>query len=99
MFRKTGKGLKMTLKRYNERKDNPEYKNDKMYYIFGGVDEKVEELRKKINAIIYIEKRKRNIKKYELLNALVLIGLEHLNEVLDELGLMDISEKELKDEL
>lgn len=73
-------------------------KNDKMLYIYGEVNELVENLKDKINQITYIQKRMRNVKKYELINALITIGLQHINESLDELGLIDISEEDLKDE-
>lgn len=59
---------------------------DKTYYIFGDVDKQAEEFRKQLNSVIYLQKRKRNIKKYELLNVLVLIGLKHKKECLHELG-------------
>ncbi len=68
---------------------------DKTYYIFGDVDKEVEQFRTKINNILYKKDRLRNIKKYELLNALVSIGLNHKNEVLNRLSILDLSEDDL----
>ncbi len=68
---------------------------DKTYYIFGEIDIEVEKLREKINNVLYIKDRKRNIKKYELLNALTVIALKHVNEVLNELGLLNLNEDDL----
>jgi hypothetical protein len=68
---------------------------DKTYYIFAEVDLNAEKLRSKINNLTYIKDRKRNVKKYELLNALVTVGLNHVDETLNELGLK-LTEKDLK---
>lgn len=70
---------------------------DKTYYIFGSVNKLVDQFRKQINKILYIEKKIRNVKKYELLNTLVLTGLDHKDEVLDKLGLVDICEEDLNE--
>ena len=69
---------------------------DKTYYVTGETDKMVEEFRTRLNNVLYIKKRERNIKKYELLNTLTKIGLNHISEVLMELGLIHISEDDLK---
>ena len=67
---------------------------DKTYYIFGEVDNDVEKFRSVLNNFLYLKKRIRNIKKYELLNALVLTGLKHKEEALGILGIYDFDTKE-----
>ncbi len=52
-----------------------------------------EEIRKKINKVTYLKNKIRNIKKYEILNALIQIGLRHKNEIFQELGLKDEDHK------
>jgi hypothetical protein len=69
---------------------------DKTYYITGEIDKQVEEFRSRLNNVLYIKNKTRNVKKYELLNVLTKVGLDHISEVLVELGLIHISEEELK---
>jgi hypothetical protein len=49
----------------------------------------LEEIRNKINDVTYLRNKNRNVKKYEILNALIQIGLRHKFEVFQELGLKD----------
>jgi hypothetical protein len=63
--------------------------DNKLYELSDATTVEIDNIREKINEITFHhpKKTRRNIKKYELLNALINIGLRHKKEICKELGL------------
>jgi hypothetical protein len=78
-------------------------KNIAYLYLGGIASKKMDDLRNKINNISSREFGEKSIKKYDIINALVTVGLKHQDEVLDNLPLnkevLEKVKKEVKNDI